>query len=140
KIPMNGIMPRPMNVSILIYLPYLSNTMATTETSSVTERSSEINYKFCMSSFCDALLTHYSHADTDSLEDHVGHQCVPDHSTQTVYVWFHALLAYLSGIGYPETGNTWPLDVQVGLHGGRCIRSPYLLLKLAQVPRPATHL
>jgi tRNA synthetases class I (M) len=38
---------------------------------------------------------------------------VPDDPTQTVYVWFDALLVYLSGIGYPENGVTWPPDVQV---------------------------
>ena len=38
---------------------------------------------------------------------------VPDDPTQTVYVWFDALLVYLSGIGYPEKRAAWPPDVQV---------------------------
>ncbi|KAI5991158.1 hypothetical protein EDD15DRAFT_2277078 [Pisolithus albus] len=79
-------MPRPMDVSILLFVPYptLLDTMATTGTSSVVERSYEINYKFRMSSFRSALLTHYSRADAASLEDRVGHQCVPGDPTQTV--------------------------------------------------------
>ena len=39
---------------------------------------------------------------------------VPGDPSQTVYVWFDALLVYLSGVGYPSTGTTaWPPDVQV---------------------------
>ena len=47
---------------------------------------------------------------------------VPDDSSQTVYVWFDALLIYLTGSGYPwpaaEHGKTaqmgcWPADLQV---------------------------
>lgn len=38
---------------------------------------------------------------------------VPDDPTQTVYVWFDALLVYLSGIGYPDKQAVWPPDVQV---------------------------
>lgn len=39
---------------------------------------------------------------------------VPGDPTQTVYVWFDALLVYLSGVGYPSAGSTaWPPDVQV---------------------------
>lgn len=42
---------------------------------------------------------------------------VPGDRSQTVYVWFDALLVYLSGIGYPD-GNTdfptpWPPNLQV---------------------------
>ncbi|KIJ62562.1 hypothetical protein HYDPIDRAFT_135631 [Hydnomerulius pinastri MD-312] len=39
---------------------------------------------------------------------------VPEDPKQTVYVWFDALLVYLSGVGYPSAGTTaWPPDVQV---------------------------
>ena len=39
---------------------------------------------------------------------------VPEDPSQTVYVWFDALLVYLSGVGYPATGTgAWPPDVQV---------------------------
>lgn len=39
---------------------------------------------------------------------------VPGDPCQTVYVWFDALLVYLSGVGYPSAGTTaWPPDVQV---------------------------
>jgi methionyl-tRNA synthetase len=43
---------------------------------------------------------------------------VPDDPEQTVYVWFDALLVYLSGVGYPwKTGmgikSGWPVDLQI---------------------------
>ena len=51
---------------------------------------------------------------------------VPGDPTQTVYVWFDALLVYLSGIGYPwragagasmstsdGMANGWPVDLQI---------------------------
>ncbi|KXN88711.1 putative methionine--tRNA ligase, mitochondrial [Leucoagaricus sp. SymC.cos] len=44
---------------------------------------------------------------------------VPGDQTQTVYVWFDALLVYLSGIGYPDAGAMsgltapWPPNLQV---------------------------
>ena len=45
---------------------------------------------------------------------------VPDDPEQTVYVWFDALLVYLSGIGYPWKAGTdlgiksgWPVNLQV---------------------------
>jgi len=44
---------------------------------------------------------------------------VPDDPSQTVYVWFDALLVYLSAIGYPDSAATtglsapWPPDLQV---------------------------
>ncbi|KAI6044866.1 tRNA synthetases class I (M)-domain-containing protein [Pisolithus marmoratus] len=131
--------------------PTLPNTMIATETGSVVEWSREVNYKFRMSPFRDALLAHYNHAaalnaqakdgltvrgvhpdshqlriirdlEVEPLEDlsisrpreRIGWGIgVPDDPTQTVYVWFDALLVYLSGIGYPGTGNAWPPDVQV---------------------------
>lgn len=44
---------------------------------------------------------------------------VPGDPSQTIYVWFDALLVYLSGIGYPDcegvtTGEgPWPPNLQV---------------------------
>lgn len=41
---------------------------------------------------------------------------VPDDDTQVMYVWFEALLNYITTIGYPDTqefAEFWPADVQV---------------------------
>ena len=41
---------------------------------------------------------------------------VPDDPTQTMYVWFEALLNYITVLGYPEHADFkkfWPADVQV---------------------------
>ncbi|KAI6006466.1 tRNA synthetases class I (M)-domain-containing protein [Pisolithus marmoratus] len=65
---------------------------------------------------------------------------VPDDPTQTVYVWFDALLVYLSGIGYPGTGNAWPPDVQVigkDIVRFHAIYLPAILLAL-KLPLPTT--
>ncbi|KAI6014807.1 tRNA synthetases class I (M)-domain-containing protein [Pisolithus microcarpus] len=156
----------------------LPNTMIATETGSVVEWSRELNYKFRMSSFRDALLAHYTRAaalntrakegltvrgvhpdshqlriirdlETEPLEDlsisrpreRIGWGVsVPDDPTQTVYVWFDALLVYLSGIGYPETRNAWPPDVQVigkDIVRFHAIYLPAILLAL-KLPLPTT--
>ncbi|KAI6098224.1 tRNA synthetases class I (M)-domain-containing protein [Pisolithus sp. B1] len=158
--------------------PTLPNTMIATETGSVVEWSREVNYKFRMSPFRDALLTHYSRAvalnaqakdgltvrgvcpdshqlritrdlEMEPLEDlsisrpreRIGWGIsVPDDPTQTVYVWFDALLVYLSGIGYPGTGNAWPPDVQVigkDIVRFHAIYLPAILLAL-KLPLPTT--
>ncbi|KAF9242666.1 tRNA synthetases class I (M)-domain-containing protein [Melanogaster broomeanus] len=149
------------------------------ETGSVVEWSSEVNYKFKLSTFREALLAHYSaaselnataegelisrgvHPDvyqnvviqdlkTEPLEDlsisrprdRIGWGIpVPDDASQTVYVWFDALLVYLSGVGYPSTGTTaWPPDVQVV--GKDIIRfhAIYLpaILQALSIPMPKT--
>lgn len=132
--------------------PTRPNTKISTETGSVVEWSSEVNYKFRLSKFREVLLAHYSvaaelnakveqgvvsrgvHPDvyqnaviqdlkTELLEDlsisrpreRIGWGIpVPGDPSQTVYVWFDALLVYLSGVGYPSAGTTaWPPDVQV---------------------------
>ncbi|KAG9315949.1 tRNA synthetases class I (M)-domain-containing protein [Chiua virens] len=132
--------------------PTRPDSKISTETGSVVEWSSEVNYKFKLSMFRDVLLAHYSaaaelntkgenglvsrgvHPDlyqntvihdlkTESLEDlsisrpreRIGWGVpVPEDSSQTVYVWFDALLVYLSGVGYPSAETTaWPPDVQV---------------------------
>jgi methionyl-tRNA synthetase len=44
---------------------------------------------------------------------------VPGDPSQTIYVWFDALLVYLSGIGYPsfrgavEGESPWPPNLQI---------------------------
>lgn len=42
---------------------------------------------------------------------------VPDDPEHTVYVWFDALLIYLSGVGYSKTtpgaAIGWPADLQI---------------------------
>ncbi|KAI5991147.1 tRNA synthetases class I (M)-domain-containing protein [Pisolithus albus] len=158
--------------------PTLPNTMIATETGSVVEWSRELNYKFRMSSFRDALLAHYTRAaalntwakegltvrgvhpdihqlriirdlEMEPLEDlsisrpreRIGWGVsVPDDPTQTVYVWFDALLVYLSGIGYPETRSAWPPDVQVigkDIVRFHAIYLPAILLAL-KLPLPTT--
>ncbi|KAI6123770.1 hypothetical protein EDD16DRAFT_1704093 [Pisolithus croceorrhizus] len=95
--------------------------MSATEIGLVVERSREVNYKLCMSSLRDALLTHYSRAaalnaqakDELTMRDvhpdrHKLHIiCDLENGTlrrlSTVYMWFDALLVHLRGIGHPET-------------------------------------
>ncbi|KAF8547451.1 hypothetical protein OG21DRAFT_1517356 [Imleria badia] len=132
--------------------PTLPNTKISTETGSVVEWSSEVNYKLRLSQFREVLLAHYTSAaarnamaedghasrgvhpevyqnavmqdlKTELLEDlsisrpreRIGWGIpVPRDPSQTVYVWFDALLVYLSGVGYPAAGTgAWPPDVQV---------------------------
>lgn len=132
--------------------PTRPNTKISTETGSIVEWSSEVNYKFRLSKFREVLLAHYSaaaelnaraeeglvsrgvHPDVyqnaviqDLKMEHLEDLSisrprdriewgipVPGDPSQTVYVWFDALLVYLSGVGYPFTGTTaWPPDVQV---------------------------
>ena len=70
---------------------------------------------------------------------------LPDDDSQTIYVWFEALLNYLSAIGYLDDGegfkNFWPPDIQfIGkdiftrFHGSLW---PALLLAL-DLPLPKT--
>jgi len=118
------------------------------ETGSVVEWTSEENYLFRLSAFRDDLLKYYSSNKKSVYPDQYRQDVlqvlgqdnptfsladisisrprsrlewgvqVPEDPTQTVYVWFDALLIYLTGSGYPwstgvgrETG--WPADVQV---------------------------
>ncbi|PPQ74921.1 hypothetical protein CVT24_002998 [Panaeolus cyanescens] len=128
------------------------------ETGAVVEWCSEENYMFRLSSFRDALISHYSSnttsvyppqyrddvlqmlgATTESTSSSVlpeladisisrprsrlewGVQ-VPGDPQHTVYVWFDALLIYLSGSGYPWASLSsdqpglpegWPADLQI---------------------------
>ncbi|KAH0831886.1 tRNA synthetases class I (M)-domain-containing protein [Lanmaoa asiatica] len=159
--------------------PTRPNTKISTETGSVVEWSSEVNYKFRLSKFREVLLTHYStaaelnakvedgvasrgvHPDvyqhaiiqdlkTDSLEDLSISRPrdrirwgipVPGDPSQTVYVWFDALLVYLSGVGYPSAGTTaWPPDVQVVGKDIVRFHAVYLpaILQAMKLPMPKT--
>ncbi len=77
---------------------------------------------------------------------------VPQDPTQTVYVWFDALLIYLSGVGYPwrtasgavDTAKMhasgWPADVQVvgkDILRFHALYLPAILLALNAGPHPA---
>lgn len=57
----------------------------------------------------------------------------PGDADQTVYVWFDALINYLSGTGYPDPGydRLWPADLHVvgkGITRFHCIIWPAMLL------------
>ena len=114
------------------------------ETGSLVEWTEEENYKFRLSRFRDFLLARYrsdphaiyppqQHANVLDmlslpLEDlsvsrprnrlHWGIP-VPNDSMHTVYVWFDALINYLTGVGYPwnteeqRAQSCWPPDIQV---------------------------
>ena len=98
----------------------------------------EPNFFFRLSSFQDALLRHYdAHPDflrpaermnevrnvvEQSLEDISISRArqpwgipFPGVEGQTVYVWFDALINYLSATGYPEPGyeRLWPADLHI---------------------------
>ena len=65
----------------------------------------------------------------------------PDDSDQTVYVWFDALINYLSATGFPAPGyeRLWPADLHVvgkGITRFHCVIWPAMLLAAGeQVPR-----
>lgn len=57
----------------------------------------------------------------------------PGDPTQTVYVWFDALINYLSATGYPDAGyeRLWPADLHVvgkGITRFHCVIWPAMLL------------
>lgn len=72
---------------------------------------------------------------------------VPDDTSQTVYVWFDALLIYLTGSGYPwsegQTGmKCWPPDLQVigkDILRFHAIYLPAILLALSAPPYTGLH-
>ncbi|KAI0254874.1 tRNA synthetases class I (M)-domain-containing protein [Lactifluus subvellereus] len=114
------------------------------ETGSLVEWTEEENYKFRLSRFRDFLLARYrsdphaiyppqQHANVLDmlslpLEDlsvsrprnrlHWGIP-VPNDPAHTVYVWFDALINYLTGVGYPwdaeeqSAQSCWPPDIQI---------------------------
>lgn len=64
----------------------------------------------------------------------------PGDPDQTVYVWFDALINYLSAVGFPEAGfeRRWPADLHVigkGITRFHCVIWPAMLLA-AGVPLP----
>ena len=64
----------------------------------------------------------------------------PGDPQQTVYVWFDALINYLSATGFPESGydRLWPADLHVvgkGITRFHCIIWPAMLLA-AELPLP----
>jgi len=114
------------------------------ETGAAVEPTKEENYMFRLSSFRQTLLMHYSTNPTaimpsqyctdvvatlksGELQDLSISRprvrldwgiAVPDDKGHTVYVWFDALIAYLTGIGYPwnyegVSQEGWPPDLQV---------------------------
>lgn len=117
--------------------------MISRETGSVVEQHTEVNYMFRLSAFNESLLAHYRSGDhvfppqhnafiLQTLEEKsLGDLSVsrpssrlswgipvPGDPEQTIYVWFDALLVYLSGIGYPWNGGQgleagWPVDLQI---------------------------
>jgi methionyl-tRNA synthetase len=64
----------------------------------------------------------------------------PGAPEETVYVWFDALINYLSATGYPDAGweDLWPADVHVvgkGITRFHCVIWPAMLLA-AELPLP----
>ena len=64
----------------------------------------------------------------------------PDDEQQTVYVWFDALINYLSATGFPDAGyeRLWPADLHVigkGITRFHCVIWPAMLLA-ADLPLP----
>ena len=115
------------------------------ETGSPVEWTQEENYMFSLTSFRDQLLDHIK-SNPDFIYPPARHQEVVDHldsymqedlsisrpknrlswgipvpgdPDHTMYVWFEALINYLSAIGYPSPTTTngttaaWPPDLQV---------------------------
>jgi methionyl-tRNA synthetase len=125
--------------------PNEPDSINSTDTGSSVSWHEEQNYMFRLSSFRDFLLEHYtSHPDVIYPRQHHDYILdilsggplddlsisrprerlewgvrVPGDEAHTVYVWFDALLVYLSGIGYPWGGGVsgvekgWPADLQV---------------------------
>ena len=115
------------------------------ETGSPVEWTREENYMFSLTSFRDQLLAHIKNNPDfiypparyqevmDSLDNYMQEDLsisrpknrltwgipVPDDPDHTMYVWFEALINYLSAIGYPSPTTTngttaaWPPDLQV---------------------------
>lgn len=123
----------------------LGSRFVSIDTKSPVEWTQEENYMFSLASFRDQLLNHLkSNPDSiypparyqevlDSFDSYMQEDLsisrpknrlswgipVPDDPDQTMYVWFEALINYLSAIGYPSSTTTngttvaWPPDLQV---------------------------
>lgn len=65
---------------------------------------------------------------------------VPNDPTQTMYVWFEALMNYITTLGYPENTNFkkfWPADVQIigkDIARFHAVIWPAMLMALSQKP------
>ncbi|KAF9463674.1 tRNA synthetases class I (M)-domain-containing protein [Collybia nuda] len=119
-----------------------NSTTISIETGAVVEWHNEQNYMFKLSQFQESLLAHYtSNPRSIFPEQHHTHIVqilsapledlsisrprarlswgvqVPDDPEHTIYVWFDALIVYLSGMGYPWKGTGaqegWPVDLQI---------------------------
>lgn len=116
--------------------------MASIETGKEVLWTSETNYHFRLSHFRDRLLEHYKQNPKFIMPENRMNFIirevasglkdlsisrpkerlswgipVPDDPSQTIYVWFDALVNYLTYTGYPYTApgapSAWPADVQV---------------------------
>jgi methionyl-tRNA synthetase len=138
--------------------PHPLVTTVSLETGSPVEWHSEENYMFRPADFQPSLLEHYTHTQTASKIFPPQHHHdiiqilssgplddlsisrprsrlawgvpVPGDPEHTIYVWFDALLVYLSGIGYPWRSGSgaergWPVDLQI--IGKDILRSVLLL-------------
>jgi methionyl-tRNA synthetase len=123
------------------------DTFVSSETGSVVEWTREENYKFRLSSFQPFLLEHFSSTSPDAsvvfpdkhhdwvlntLRSHPLEDLsvsrprsrlewgvpVPGDPDHTVYVWFDALMCYLSGLGYPWPTGTVTSPGTVGVDSG----------------------
>jgi len=121
--------------------PPSSPTPISIETGSAVEWSSESNYKFRLSCFREQLLEYYI-ANQNSIYPHVHRESliqtlkdepledlsisrprerlswgipVPGDPSHTMYVWFDALMVYLTGVGFPADRRVlpWPPNIQV---------------------------
>src|SRR5207244_7745748 len=66
----------------------------------------------------------------------------PGDAQQTVYVWFDALINYLSATGFPAPGydGLWPADLHVvgkGITRFHCVLCTAMLLAVDLLPPPA---
>ncbi|KAG4303816.1 hypothetical protein PORY_002779 [Pneumocystis oryctolagi] len=136
------------------------------ETGSVVEWMSENNYHFRLSSLKDQLLDHYNKNPNfvvpsfqqnsiykmicEGLSDISISRLssryswgirVPGDESQTIYVWFDALLSYITNAGYPWSGSVfgeWPADVHLigkDILRFHCILWPALLIAVG-LPLP----
>lgn len=127
---------------------------------------------FRLSTFRDALIEHYT-SNSDSIHPPQYHQDilqllegtptladisisrprsrlswgieVPGDADQTVYVWFDALLIYLTGAGYPWSAGYqheqgWPPNLQIigkDILRFHAIYLPAILMALSSIPLPS---
>ena len=138
------------------------------ETGSEVEWTSELNYRFRLSAFRERLLDFYRQNPAWAVPAHRMKEVVdavecgledlsvsrpsarlswgirvPGDATQTVYVWFDALLNYATKAGYPwqpglELAGGWPADQQVigkDIMRFHCIYWPAFLMAL-ELPLP----